>query len=33
MNTPAEFMEALDDYEAGRLGIVPSDRLALRNAP
>jgi hypothetical protein len=31
MNTRAEIIEAIDDYQAGRLGIVPADQLAPRN--
>jgi len=31
MNTRAEIVQAIDDYEAGRLGIVPADQLAPRN--
>jgi redox-sensitive bicupin YhaK (pirin superfamily) len=31
MNTRAEILQAIDDYEAGRLGIVPADQLAPRN--
>ena len=31
MNTRQEIIQALDDYEAGRLGIVPADQLAPRN--
>jgi hypothetical protein len=31
MNTRAEIVQALEDYEAGRLGIVPADQLAPRN--
>jgi redox-sensitive bicupin YhaK (pirin superfamily) len=31
MNTRQEIIQALDDYEAGRLGIIPADQLAPRN--
>jgi redox-sensitive bicupin YhaK (pirin superfamily) len=31
MNTRAEIIQAIDDYQAGRLGIVPADQLAPRN--
>jgi len=31
MNTRAEILQAIDDYEAGRLGIVPADQLAPRS--
>jgi quercetin 2,3-dioxygenase len=31
MNTRAEIIQAVEDYEAGRLGIVPADQLAPRN--
>jgi hypothetical protein len=31
MNTRAEVFQAIDDYEAGRLGTVPADQLAPRN--
>jgi hypothetical protein len=31
MNTRDEIVEAIDDYQAGRLGIVPADQLAPRN--
>ncbi len=31
MNTREEIMQAVDDYQAGRLGIVPADQLAPRN--
>jgi quercetin 2,3-dioxygenase len=31
MNTRAELQQAVDDYRAGRLGIVPADQLAPRN--
>jgi redox-sensitive bicupin YhaK (pirin superfamily) len=31
MNTRAELIQAFEDYEAGRLGIVPADQLAPRN--
>jgi redox-sensitive bicupin YhaK (pirin superfamily) len=31
MNTREEIMQAIDDYEAGRLGTVPADQLAPRN--
>ena len=31
MNARAEILEAMDDYQAGRLGTVPADQLAPRN--
>ncbi|MDQ1423921.1 MAG: quercetin 2,3-dioxygenase [Acidimicrobiaceae bacterium] len=31
MNTRHEILQALEDYEAGRLGIIPADQLAPRN--
>jgi redox-sensitive bicupin YhaK (pirin superfamily) len=31
MNTRAEIIEAIEDYQAGRLGIVPADQLAPRD--
>jgi len=31
MNTRDEILQAIDDYQAGRLGIVPADQLAPRN--
>ena len=31
MNTRSEILEAVDDYQAGRLGIIPADQLAPRN--
>jgi hypothetical protein len=31
MNTRAEILQALEDYEAGRLGIIPADQLAPRD--
>jgi redox-sensitive bicupin YhaK (pirin superfamily) len=31
MNTREEILEAIEDYQAGRLGIVPADQLAPRN--
>ncbi len=31
MNTRAELQQAVDDYQAGRLGIIPADQLAPRN--
>jgi hypothetical protein len=31
MNTRAEILQAIDDHQAGRLGIVPADQLAPRN--
>jgi redox-sensitive bicupin YhaK (pirin superfamily) len=31
MNTRAEILQAIDDYQAGRLGTVPADQLAPRN--
>ena len=30
MNTRQEIIQALEDYEAGRLGIIPADQLAPR---
>jgi redox-sensitive bicupin YhaK (pirin superfamily) len=31
MNTRAEILQALEDYRAGRLGVIPADQLAPRN--
>jgi redox-sensitive bicupin YhaK (pirin superfamily) len=31
MNTRAELQQAVEDYQAGRLGIIPADQLAPRN--
>jgi hypothetical protein len=31
MNTREEILQAIEDYEAGRLGIIPADQLAPRN--
>jgi hypothetical protein len=31
MNTRAEIIQAIEDFEAGRLGMVPADQLAPRN--
>src|SRR5207247_887362 len=31
MNTREEILQAVDDFQAGRLGIVPADQLAPRN--
>jgi redox-sensitive bicupin YhaK (pirin superfamily) len=31
MNTRAEILQAIEDYQAGRLGIIPADQLAPRN--
>jgi len=31
MNTRAEIIQAIEDYEAGRLGIIPADQRAPRN--
>ena len=31
MNTRAEIIQAVEDYQAGRLGIIPADQLAPRN--
>jgi len=31
MNTRAEIIQAVEDYEAGRLGVIPADQLAPRN--
>ena len=30
MNTREEIIQAIEDYEAGRLGIIPADQLAPR---
>jgi redox-sensitive bicupin YhaK (pirin superfamily) len=30
MNTREEIVQAIDDYQAGRLGIIPADQLAPR---
>jgi redox-sensitive bicupin YhaK (pirin superfamily) len=30
MNTRAEILQAVEDFQAGRLGIVPADQLAPR---
>jgi redox-sensitive bicupin YhaK (pirin superfamily) len=30
MNTRAEILQAIDDYQAGRLGTIPADQLTLR---
>ena len=30
MNTRAEILEAVEDYQAGRLGIIPADQRAPR---
>ena len=30
MNTRAEILQAIEDYQAGRLGIIPADQLAPR---
>jgi len=30
MNTRAEILQAIDDYQAGRLGTIPADQLAPR---
>jgi redox-sensitive bicupin YhaK (pirin superfamily) len=31
MNTREEILQAIEDFQAGRLGIVPADQLAPRN--
>ena len=31
MNTREEILQAVEDYQAGRLGIIPADQLAPRN--
>jgi len=31
MNTREEIVRAVEDYQAGRLGIIPADQLAPRN--
>jgi quercetin 2,3-dioxygenase len=31
MNTREEIIQAIDDYQAGKLGIVPADQLVPRN--
>jgi redox-sensitive bicupin YhaK (pirin superfamily) len=31
MNTREEIIQAVEDYQAGRLGVVPADQLAPRN--
>ena len=31
MNTREEILQAIDDYQAGRLGIIPADQMAPRN--
>ena len=31
MNTREEIIQAIEDYEAGRLGIIPADQLAPRS--
>jgi redox-sensitive bicupin YhaK (pirin superfamily) len=31
MNTRQEIIQAVEDYEAGRLGIIPADQMAPRN--
>ena len=31
MNTREEILQAVDDFQAGRLGVVPADQLAPRN--
>jgi redox-sensitive bicupin YhaK (pirin superfamily) len=31
MNTREEIQQAIDDFQAGRLGIIPADQLAPRN--
>ena len=31
MNTRSEIIQAVEDYQAGRLGIIPADQLAPRS--
>ena len=31
MNTRAEILQAIEDYDAGRLGIVPADQMGPRH--
>ena len=31
MNTRSEIIEAVEDYQSGRLGIIPADQLEPRN--
>jgi hypothetical protein len=31
MNTRAEILEAIEDFQAGRLGVIPADQLAPRS--
>jgi hypothetical protein len=31
MNSRDEIIQAFEDYEAGRLGVIPADQLAPRN--
>jgi hypothetical protein len=31
MNTREEIVQALDDYQAGRLGTIPADQMAPRS--
>ena len=31
MNTRAEIVQAVEDYQAGRLGTIPADQLAPRD--
>jgi hypothetical protein len=31
MNTRAEILQAIEDYNAGRLGTIPADQMAPRN--
>ncbi len=31
MNTRAEIVQAIEDFQAGRLGVIPADQLAPRN--
>ena len=31
MNTRTEIGQAIDDYQAGRLGVIPADQLTPRN--
>jgi len=31
MNTRDEIAQAIDDYQSGRLGVIPADQLAPRN--
>ena len=33
MNTKAELVQALEDYQAGRLGTIPAERAAVPDEP